>query len=105
MADAMAAGLRNIRRPAEREPGAADVEAFRQRLLRGEIAKIAEHHIVHESSTESRAEFIGHGGPELAEAHPLSVSGSQPPDTEMPGSCEPGIHRAIRAHRRRIDKC
>ena len=62
----MAAGLRNIRRPAECEPGASNVEAFRQRLLRGEIAEIAKHQIVHESPTESRTEFIGDGNPELA---------------------------------------
>ena len=75
----MAAALRNIRRPAECEPGAADVDALRQRLLRGEIAKIAKHQIAHKSTTESRAKFIGDCCPELAEAHSSSVSGSREP--------------------------
>ena len=75
----MAAVFRNIRRLAKGEPGAADVQALCQRLLRGEITKIAKHQIVHESPTESRTEFIGDGNPKLAEAHSSRLSGCRGP--------------------------
>ena len=77
LTDAVSTCLWYLCRPAQGEPGTANIESLRQRLLGGEIAEVAQHQIVHEGATESRAELFGDGGPKLAETHPLSVSGSR----------------------------
>ncbi len=73
LTDAVPAIRWDIRRLAQSEPHLAGIDSRRECLIRGTTAQIAEHEIVGEHATVTRAELILDRRPEFAHTHPLSL--------------------------------